>query len=790
MTTPVEYTYSLSGDFSDGFDRGQLHEEVLDSSISSAEVTGVTANGDVIKVIFLSALDAGDQTALDTIVANHVPIDPPETQNAQIVVVGNQLKAIVGAKSFKYYGGKTRVIKVDIEGQGDYTTLHDAVAAHPDSGNAFIVYPGTYVTNPVVLPNKTVIKSAIGDPSNTMIVAANPNAPLITMVEQSALDNISIVGAAGPNGIGVKFDGSNSPGLFSRIQGCQIIDCYTGIDISGANNALYMFETSSIAVTQFVNVGINVYGGALTGGDTIMMSGNSLNKMNVGMKVSGSNSLAMYGNGMIANCIDCCVVEPNGSLNLSFVSMQDSTRGLVVNSRDTGVDYPETTAKMNNVTIREMLGYHVDVNGPEGEISLAGSKLQEEKINNPEGARITGSPIFTEEDGRFHATFIGEVRVGNQYFPTKFSAGEGLSTITGNIILSNDNLEVGTWTDNTSPAVSHDGNTFSLFTSNTTGNCAYYGSDRPFYGIKLNVKSNVLAEADGEKIAWEYWDGSAWTSIGIMVANSKAPYESRCEHYCTVADIQYVEFGLRSTDTFTLKTLNGNARYWVRSRITSDLSDNPVIEKVKTSHSHFTLHKDGYPQYFGDCRTVKTLDWKMVPDPSMNLGDDDFYLSKGLVLKGTNSSFVEGQLNRKSMVASIPPDINTAFPVKIKWKFVPRGTTLGNVRWVVKWGRLSDDDVLYSSSASAPATHSTELSTTIDVPIAASDEDKILSTSAELTLDGFNFRRDNGEQDMMWLSIERHGSNVIDTYLGGVSFFRMCEVKYVKFTEQHHLLSF
>ena len=785
----VEYTYSLSGDFDEGIDKAQLHEEILDSNLASAAVTGITLVGDVVKVIFIGALDAGDQTTLDTLVADHTPMTPPETQNAKIVVVGDRLKAMVGAKTYVYYGGKTKVIKVDIEGQGDFTSLHDAVAAHPETGNAYVVYPGTYPTNPIVLPEKTVIKSAVGDPANTMLVATNPNAPLITMDKQSALDKMSFAGAAGPLGIGIKFDGSSSPGLFSRIQGCQIIDCYTGIDIGGPNNAVYIFETSAIAVTQFVNVGMNVHTAGLTGGDTILACGNALNKMNVGIKVADLNSLAMFGNGMVSHCNDCCVVEPNGSLNLSFVSIQDSGRGVVVNNRAADVDYPETTFKGNNVTIREITGYHVDVSGNKGEISLPGSKIQEDKINNPLGARITGSPIFTEEDRRFHATFIGEVRVGNHYFPTKFSAGEGLATITGNSILSNDNLEVGTWTDNTTAAASNDGSVFDLFSAATTGNCVYYGSDRPFYGIKANIVS-TMTNADNDNLVWEYWNGTSWEAINIMISYSKAPYWSRNGYFATIAEIQYVEFGLRSDDTFTLKSLDGHNKYWVRTRITSDLSANPSFEKIKISHSHFTLHKDGYPQYFGDARMVKVLDWKLVADPVDTPGDDNFYLSKGLVLKGTSCSYPTAVIKRRTMVACIPADINTAFPIKIAWRFIPRGSGSGNVRWVVKWGRLNDGETIYADSASAPATHTSELSANVDVALVGADENQMKSAEASIVINGYNFRPQTLPHDMLWIALERDGTDAADTYASSVSFFRMCEVKYVKYTEDHHILSF
>lgn len=785
------YNFDIS-DFTDGFERKQIFEEIQDSGISK-QILSVTRSGSTVSFTFVSALDASDITTLTGLVGSHDPIDPIAEQNAKLIVADDHLRVIRGAKQLIYYGGKTHVIKVDVEGQGDYTDLTTAVLENYAPGNAFILYPGTYpVMNPLTLPEKTIIKSAVGDPANTLIVPANPNAAIIVLDKQSAIDKVTIAGAAGPSGIGIKYDGNlSSPGLYSRLQGVQVIDCYTGIDISGANNQMFIFETGVMAATQVCGVGMNVHSGGYTGGDTVLFSGNPFNKMHVGICVEGNGSLALFGNSLVGHCVDCTVIRLGGDLNLSFASIQDSTRGIVVVSNDGENDFPETTAKMNNVTIRNMLGNHVDITGKYGEISLPGSKLQEERISNPDGARITGSPIFSEEDGRFHASFIGELRVGNQYTPTKFSTGEGLPTISGNIVLSNDNLEVGTWVDNTEASLSRETPAFDLFQGLTAGNCAYIGSDTSLYGIKLRTEANYMTDADNANLVWEYWNGSAWEQINIMVTSASAPYYSRTTSMSTVAGVEYVELNVDSSSTQTLKSLNGISRYWIRIRVIDTLINNPNIQKLKTCHSHTTFHKDGYTQLFGDSRCVKTLDWKMVTDPVLAPDDDSFYLSKSLVLKGTNCLYPASVLRRRTMVACIPADINTAWPIKISWRFVVRGVAaVGTVRWIVKWGKSNEGTTVYSDEASAPATVPSESSITKDTNILFGDSNKMIDESVEINVNTFNFRPENGEHDILWLTLERDGADAADTYMGGVSFFRMCEVKYVKFSHEHHLLSF
>ena len=66
-------TFSKSVDFNNSIDSGLLHIEV-DSSNISAILNNVNTSGDVVKLTFDATLTGEEQTTLNTIVSNHVPV--------------------------------------------------------------------------------------------------------------------------------------------------------------------------------------------------------------------------------------------------------------------------------------------------------------------------------------------------------------------------------------------------------------------------------------------------------------------------------------------------------------------------------------------------------------------------------------------------------------------------------------------------------------------------------------------------------------------------------------------
>ncbi len=71
----VAYTKSLSEDLSGSLNTGQLQKEINDASsgISVDCIAVLNVNGDNVEILFASTLGGGEETALTTIISNHVP---------------------------------------------------------------------------------------------------------------------------------------------------------------------------------------------------------------------------------------------------------------------------------------------------------------------------------------------------------------------------------------------------------------------------------------------------------------------------------------------------------------------------------------------------------------------------------------------------------------------------------------------------------------------------------------------------------------------------------------------
>jgi hypothetical protein len=106
MTTT--YTRSLTTDFSGLLNQYQFHTEIKNEAGITPTLVGVNLNGDGIDIIFESALSAGEEITLNTLISNHTPnID---YGNKMIVyslhstnIIANSFKKIL---NFAYPGNK------------------------------------------------------------------------------------------------------------------------------------------------------------------------------------------------------------------------------------------------------------------------------------------------------------------------------------------------------------------------------------------------------------------------------------------------------------------------------------------------------------------------------------------------------------------------------------------------------------------------------------------------------------------------------------------------------------
>lgn len=67
------YTYSIVGDFDNGLDSYQLHQEIVADSGITVNLVAVETVGDAVNIVFVGALSEPEQLVLDGIVEAHIP---------------------------------------------------------------------------------------------------------------------------------------------------------------------------------------------------------------------------------------------------------------------------------------------------------------------------------------------------------------------------------------------------------------------------------------------------------------------------------------------------------------------------------------------------------------------------------------------------------------------------------------------------------------------------------------------------------------------------------------------
>lgn len=99
-------TKSLSGDFSGSLNTDQLHQEILDSAITNVTTNfdGINVDGDVVQIMFISALSGGDLAILNALIAAYVAVfrgSNIATAYSRVYQFAQPYYQIIGKLSFK-----------------------------------------------------------------------------------------------------------------------------------------------------------------------------------------------------------------------------------------------------------------------------------------------------------------------------------------------------------------------------------------------------------------------------------------------------------------------------------------------------------------------------------------------------------------------------------------------------------------------------------------------------------------------------------------------------------------
>lgn len=164
----------------------------------------------------------------------------------------------------------------------------------------------------------------------------------------------------------------------------------------------------------------------------------------------------------------------------------------------------------------------------------------------------------------------------------------------------------------------------------------------------------------------------------------------------------------------------------------------------------------------------------MSASPESNPGNQNLYLSDTINITYVDNNLRNNQNDRIVCAFPAPQNLFTAIPLKIKviWQNDSAG---GNVELIVSNAYTTDyaDDTsnvssLYTNTGGSPTTGPNQVDQTF---IVAAPSVINKQTTNTFTVNYFDVlgERNGGEGDTLWMSIERNGSAISDTYSGAVN---------------------
>jgi len=147
------------------------------------------------------------------------------------------------------------------------------------------------------------------------------------------------------------------------------------------------------------------------------------------------------------------------------------------------------------------------------------------------------------------------------------------------------------YTDNTSEANAPAGDLFYAFaTSVGIGDILYFGSEYKFTGVVLNLNTVGV----GGVVVWEYYNGSAWTTISVTEVGSGADD----------LNASGIVYWTLPTD-FSKATVNSIETYYMRARVTTAHSTSPTVDYLSFKQDCVISEEISVGDFKYDERSIK-----------------------------------------------------------------------------------------------------------------------------------------------------------------------------------------
>jgi hypothetical protein len=347
----------------------------------------------------------------------------------------------------------------------------------------------------------------------------------------------------------------------------------------------------------------------------------------------------------------------------------------------------------------------------------------------------------------------GELHTGTPQKGAESCLGEGDSFTSGMLVYTDNGA--GTQVDVSAEAASPSGSTFT-FPGVGAGNIIYVGCDLQdvsdyYQFLGLKVLTDTAAVIGAGEIVMEFWNGSSWESFNWMSTGADSPQYTHAKDQFTYTIPQQfrfnidVQYGWVKNNPITALSTN---RFWVRIRIATAVTTAPVFQQFKLHSNRREINADGFPEYYGKGRPIGRLPWAITDlGKNASMGDQNVYLGDNVFGIFENNVW-NSNGDQAPFVTNLPTDLDTSSVINLKW--VVRPTSTGACSWTIHWAYSNDGDTLHTS---APGSDPANTQTVVINDNTTAGQQKTFT--AELDVSGMRARIENGQPDILWVTIER-----------------------------------
>ncbi len=586
-----------------------------------------------------------------------------------------------------------------------YLTIGAALTAAATTGTTVVVRPGTYPEEGLVVNGNVSLVSEGGWQVTTIgPTPSSATSDIIELKQNAYIEGFSVNVPQGSfNGIFA----SNSAGTNSAYNVTFYGNGTTG------STGVGMFKSGG---GKLIGTGIRVEGGgiqdclkvdsgvlALEGIHVPQSSGSIENVLLVttsGGTLAGRAQMLSFnsGNNNVTN-----VVKTTGGVTGVIPTALIFTPNIFnATNAYTGDGEFETLNMLGGRFENVTLAVNLDLAGTAQESTYRiNANHQPQYLYNKEAAALAEFSLsFTQQstdtfDSSFNVFGAEQMSVGFAERGTSVSVGRGAPYTTGMVVLTTDDTasdtsDGGNLTDVTDEATSKTGSTFT-FQGTGANHTILVGVRRQdvngdplkFYGLETFVSSQA---SSGGTYVFESWTGVRWVETMGMCSSVDKGFSYGTDYFIRPNTDEFIRLGLDdfiesprtnfevSQQSWSNKTINSVDAYWLRIRISQDVSSTlPNFERFKILDSVYSFSKNGVPSAKGLAQFKKTINlngniWSGTD--GMGAGLSNFNRTVGSGSQSYTHYFSDSNIDDtgKSVNIQFPLPIGTctAFPITFK----------------------------------------------------------------------------------------------------------------------------